>query len=62
MRSEQIGEQRTEITPKSLFSASNSSWWLFCFAIVVFKFLLLALDPLPKLFLGDSGVYIGTAL
>ena len=37
-------------------------WWLFCLLIVILKFLLLALDPLPKLFLGDSETYIYTAL
>ena len=37
-------------------------WWLFCFVIVLLKFILLALDPLPKLFLGDSICYISTAL
>lgn len=62
MRSEQIGKKRRELSPKSFLSVGNGSWWLFCLAIVVLKFLLLALDPLPKLFLGDSVVYIGTAI
>src|SRR5947199_9407580 len=50
------------IAPKSIPSATNSKWWLFCLAIVVLKFLLLALDPLPKLYLGDSISYIWTAI
>ena len=44
-------EQQMRIAPKSIPSATNSKWWLFCLAIVVLKFLLLALDPLPKLYL-----------
>src|SRR6476660_3932769 len=41
---------------------SQAKWWLFCLAIVVFKLLLLAIDPLPKLYLGDSISYLYTAL
>jgi hypothetical protein len=37
-------------------------WWLFCLLIVTLNFLLLALDPLPQLFMGDSGSYLWTAL
>ncbi|HEX4652899.1 MAG TPA: hypothetical protein VH227_01495 [Candidatus Udaeobacter sp.] len=37
-------------------------WWLFCFLILALNFVLLALDPLPKLFLGDSKSYLWTAL
>jgi len=62
MRSEESGEKRTEIPSKSPLLASESNWWVFCVAIVVLKFLLLALDPSPKLFLGDSLSYIWTAL
>lgn len=40
----------------------DAHWWLFCLAIVVLKFLLLALDSAPKLYLGDSISYIQTAL
>ena len=54
--------QQEEIAPKSILSATNSSWWLFCLAIVVLKFLLLILDPSPKLYLGDSVSYIWTAI
>lgn len=44
-------------------SASEANqWWLFCFLIVLLKLVLLALDPVPKLFLGDSICYISTAL
>jgi hypothetical protein len=41
---------------------SHWHWWLFCLLILLLNFLLLALDPLPKLFLGDSASYLRTAL
>ena len=37
-------------------------WWIFCFIILGLKFVLLAIDPNPKLFMGDSGSYLWTAL
>jgi hypothetical protein len=37
-------------------------WSLFCLLIVALNFLLLAIDPLPKVYLGDSGCYLWTAL
>jgi len=37
-------------------------WWLFCFLIVTLSFLLLALEPLPRLFIGDSESYLFTAV
>lgn len=40
----------------------RKQWWVFCLLIVLLKLLLLALDPLPKLFIGDSACYISTAL
>jgi hypothetical protein len=40
---------------------TDAHWWLFCLLIVVLNFLLLALDPLPKLFMGDSASYLWTA-
>jgi hypothetical protein len=40
----------------------RKQWWLFCLVIVLLKLFLLALDPLPKLFIGDSACYISTAL
>jgi hypothetical protein len=40
----------------------RKQWWLFCLLIVLLKLFLLALDPLPKLFIGDSACYISTAL
>lgn len=40
----------------------NKHWWLFCLLVVSLKFFLLALDPLPKMFIGDSACYISTAL
>lgn len=38
------------------------SWAFFCVGILLLKFLLFALDPSPKLYMGDSGSYIWTAL
>ena len=46
--------------PVSLFQ--DRSWWLFCLLVFGLKVFLLACDPLPKLFLGDSGSYLWTAL
>jgi hypothetical protein len=43
-------------------SPAANAWWLFCVLIFAVKLLLLWLDPTPKLFLGDSGAYIHTAL
>lgn len=43
-------------------TSEASQWWLFCLLIVALKFVLLALDPAPKFFMGDSGSYIWTAL
>src|SRR5574338_283570 len=37
-------------------------WWVFCILVFGIKLLLLWLDPAPKLFMGDSGAYIETAL
>jgi hypothetical protein len=51
-------------TLKSLTAVTHeaSQWWFFCLLIVLLKFFLLALDPLPKMFMGDSACYISTAL
>jgi hypothetical protein len=43
-------------------SPLGNVWWLFCALVLAVKFLLLWLDPTPKLFLGDSWSYIRTAL
>ena len=43
------------------FRAANG-WWAFCVVVFATKLLLLWLDPTPKLFMGDSGAYIWTAL
>jgi hypothetical protein len=37
-------------------------WALFCFSVFALKLLLFAIDPLPKLIMGDSGSYLWTAL
>jgi hypothetical protein len=51
-------------TVESVTPVTNeaSQWWSFCLLIVSLKFFLLALDPLPKMFMGDSACYISTAL
>ena len=46
---------------EATFRVANA-WWLFCALVLAIKLLLLWLDPTPKLFLGDSGSYIRTAL
>jgi hypothetical protein len=43
-------------------SPAANAWWLFCALVFATKLLLLWLDPSPKLFMGDSGSYILTAL
>jgi hypothetical protein len=40
----------------------GNAWWLFCVLVLAIKLLLLWLDPTPKLFMGDSGAYVHTAL
>src|SRR6266567_9143488 len=62
MQREAMEEQQRGTAPKWIRSATDSSWWLFCLSILALKFLVLAVDPLPKLFLGDSLVYIRTAI
>ena len=52
---------RQRALPIATFRAVND-WWLFCVLILAIKFLLLWLDPTPKLFLGDSLSYVHTAL
>lgn len=37
-------------------------WWLFALLIVTIKFVALGFDPLPRIFMGDSGSYLWTAL
>ena len=37
-------------------------WSLFCFSIFALKLVLFAIDPAPKLYMGDSASYIWTAL
>src|SRR6187551_1327880 len=50
--------------PKTLtrLSPEGKQWWLFCLVVVAIKIFLLALDPLPKMFIGDSACYIATAI
>lgn len=55
-----------ETTPRRPWVSSTlrvaNGWWTFCIVVFAIKLLLLWLDPAPKLFLGDSGSYIWTAL
>jgi hypothetical protein len=52
----------TAIAVQSRLFRIGGYWWLFCLFIVALNFLLLAFDPLPKVYLGDSGCYLWTAL
>jgi hypothetical protein len=49
------------LTTQSGFVA-DGHWWLFCFVILTFKLLLLGIEPVPQLFMGDSASYLWTAL
>jgi hypothetical protein len=51
----------TRLADDSSFFA-DAHWWLFCLLIVALKFVLLGLDPVPQLFMGDSGSYLLTAV
>jgi hypothetical protein len=59
MKIEEAASKRASIG--ALFLPENA-WWLFCLLVFTIKFLLLLIDPSPKLFLGDSMRYISTAL
>jgi hypothetical protein len=48
--------------PPSVRLLQDYRWWVFCLAIVCLKLLLFGIDPNPKLFMGDSGSYLWTAL
>jgi len=50
-------ERRPDARP-----SHDPHWWLFCVLILALKLCLLAFDSLPKLFMGDSGSYLWTAL
>jgi hypothetical protein len=65
-RSEHAAIKVERTAPQSIRARGASkvanAWWLFCVLVLSIKLLLLWLDPTPKLFLGDSGSYIRTAL
>lgn len=65
-RSEHAVTKIETTAPKSICvctaSPTATPWWLFCALVLAIKLLLLWLDPTPKLFMGDSGSYIWTAL
>lgn len=43
-------------------SGEASQWWFFCLLVLCIKLFCLALDPLPKMFVGDSICYLSTAI
>ncbi len=43
-------------------SRKHEGWFLFCLSILLLKLALFAIDPTPKLIMGDSWSYIQTAL
>lgn len=62
-----VGQMNQDGSPTAESSAPvrlsrDRFWWLFCLLILVVKLIFLAVDPLPKVFLGDSESYIYTAL
>jgi hypothetical protein len=52
----------TKIAPTRGLFRAGYGWWVFCLVVFTIKFTLLLVDPSPRLFLGDSGAYIWTAL
>ena len=60
-----VGSMKTQAgtvqSPRALTNEANQ-WWLYCLLVVLLKFFLLALDPLPRMFIGDSASYIATAI
>jgi hypothetical protein len=65
-RSEHAAIKIEATAPQSIYASAASpaanAWWLFCALIIAIKLVLLWLDPTPKLYMGDSGSYIHTAL
>ena len=65
-RSEHAAIKIETTAPESIRAGAASpvanSWWLFCVLVLAIKLLLLWLDATPKLYMGDSGSYIRTAL
>ena len=65
-RSEHAAIKIEATAPQSICAGAASpavnAWWLFCVLIFAIKLLLLWLDSTPKLYMGDSGSYIHTAL
>src|SRR4029077_4601774 len=65
-RSERAALKIEATAPQSICAGPTSraanAWWLFCALVLAIKLLLLWLDPIPKLYMGDSGSYIWTAL
>ena len=65
-RSEHAAIKIETTAPQSIRAGAASpaanAWWLFCVLVLAIKLLLLWLDPTPKLFMGDSGSYIWTAV
>jgi hypothetical protein len=52
----------TKVAPSRGRFRPELGWWVFCLGVFTIKCLLFLIDPSPKLFMGDSGSYIWTAL
>ena len=55
-------DAQPERASRSASIALPKSWGLFCLAILLFKIVLLAIDPLPRLHPGESLSYLRTAV
>jgi hypothetical protein len=61
-RSEHAAIKIQTTAPQSIRAGAANAGWRFCVLVLAIKLLLLWLDPTPKLFMGDSGSDVRTAL
>ena len=59
MKNEAIDEERAKRGPSFFFT---KDWWWFCLGTVALKLLLLAIDPGPGFYRGDSLAYLSAAI